>query len=113
MLVEVDAEVGGEDEGPATVLRALLLLHFVHDEVGAHEPGGGAVEGEVTAVGGVMEGEACGRGGGEVRSAAAGPGRSVARGACAVGSGTGGEEKGQPVEDAADRVGHVDAPSKR
>lgn len=102
MLVKVDAEVGGEDEGPATVLLALLLLHLVRREVGAHESGGGAVEEE-----------ACGRGGGEVRSAAAGPGRSVAGGACTVGSGTGGEEKGQPVEEAADRVRHVDAPSKR
>ncbi len=83
----VDAEVGGGHEGGTAVPPTVpfeFLCALVGGEVGADEAGGGAVEGEVTAVRGVVEGEACGGGGalGEV-------GRAVARGACAVGSGAG------------------------
>ncbi|WP_333759097.1 hypothetical protein, partial [Streptomyces sp. ISBFB 2968] len=50
---QVDAEVGGEHEGEAAVPLSVRFL-LVGGDAGADEAGGGAVEGEVTAVGGVV-----------------------------------------------------------
>ncbi|EOY49045.1 hypothetical protein SLI_4335 [Streptomyces lividans 1326] len=77
---QVDAEVGGEHEGEAAVPLSVRFL-LVGGDAGADEAGGGAVEGEVTAVRGVVLREADGGGG-----AGGAPG-SVAWGACTVGSG--------------------------
>lgn len=56
---QVDAEVGGEHEGEAAVPLSVRFL-LVGGDAGADEAGGGAVEGEVTAVRGVVLREADG-----------------------------------------------------
>lgn len=72
MLVEVDPEVGGQDEREAAALPEDGLV-FVDSEVGADEGRGCAVDGAVEAVRGTVTGETGGRGrqggGGGVRTA--------------------------------------------
>jgi hypothetical protein len=92
VLVEIDAEVGGEDEGePAALLEGGFPL--MDEKVGAYETGGGAVEGGGQAVGGAGAGESRGRRRGW-RDGYGGRVRLVA-GAAAF-SGAGGEEEAQP-----------------
>lgn len=63
VLVEVDPEAGGEDEGETAALLE-RGLPVERGEVGAHKEGIGAVEGGEEAVRGAVEGDVRGPGAG-------------------------------------------------